>query len=51
LTGGRGRKYSVYALARKLDIANRVGKIVEKRPRSGRWKSAGARGRMVRSAV
>jgi hypothetical protein len=51
LTGGRGRKYSVYALARKLDIANRVGRSVERRPRSGRWKSAGARGRMVRSAV
>jgi hypothetical protein len=41
----------VYALARKLLIASRVGISVEKRPRSGRWKSAGARGRMVRRRV
>jgi hypothetical protein len=36
LTGGSGKKYSVYALARKLVIAKRLGKKAERLVRSGR---------------
>lgn len=51
LTGGSGKKYSAYALARKLAIASKVGMKLDMLARSGMWKSAGARGRMVRRRV
>lgn len=51
LTGGSGKKYSAYALAIKLVIANRVGRKVDRLARRGMWKSAGTRGRAVRRRV
>jgi len=51
LTGGSGRKYRAYALARKLVIVRRVGRKVDVRVRRGRWKRAGAKGREERSRV
>lgn len=49
--GGRGRKYRVYALARKLDMASRVGIKLDRLRSCGTERSAGARGRVVRRRV
>ena len=51
LTGGSGRKYNAYALARKLAISTRLGTMVEKLMRSGRWSRAGTRGRSESAIV
>ena len=51
LTGGNGKKYSAYALTRKLVIASNAGRKVETLARSGMWNSAGTRGRVVRRRV
>jgi hypothetical protein len=51
LTGGKGKKYSAYALARKLVIARIVGRKVERLASSGMWNKAGTSGRVVRRRV
>jgi hypothetical protein len=51
LTGGSGRKYSVYALARKLAIAAKLGMNAETLASSGMCRSAGARGSAERRRV
>jgi hypothetical protein len=45
LTGGRGRKYSVYALAHRLVIATKLGMTVDRAKRRGMYSSVGASGR------
>jgi hypothetical protein len=49
--GGNGKKYSVYALARKLVIASRFGRNVLMLSRSGMCRSAGTRGKSDRRRV
>jgi hypothetical protein len=49
--GGKGKKYSVYALARKLNIARRVGKKAEMLRRRGRCNKAGTSGKSDRRKV
>jgi hypothetical protein len=49
--GASGRKYSVYALARKLAIAARLGMTVEMPMSRGMCRRAGARGSALRRSV
>lgn len=51
VAGGSGRKYSVYAEARKLDIAIREGIMVVVLNMRGRYRMRTARGRTRRMCV
>ena len=51
LIGGKGRKYNVYALARKLAIARRVGIKLDRPKSCGMENSAGASGKTRRRRV
>jgi hypothetical protein len=50
-TGGSGKKYSAYALARKLAIATRLGRRVSRRARSRVCRNAGMSGSAVSRSV
>jgi hypothetical protein len=50
-TGGSGKKYSAYALARRLAIALKLGRKVAERARSGMCRSAGIRGKVQSASV
>lgn len=51
LVGGSGRKYSVYALARRLAIESRLSGSVVREKRRGMYRMMGRRGSASRMRV